>query len=910
MKLFTTYAKHLPMAAFFVLLTACGSGGGKKSNASVPGSSSSSSGSTKPAPVTNKINIKIDGLVGKIELVNGSDALVVSANGATQFAKSVEVGVSYNVQVLKQPENQICSVKNGRKVMVDNNPPVEISCSNGFGVAIDVVKPKDFGLKNLQVVSNYQRIGGANDPVLTLDSKIKTSQNSFIALKNASDEKTYFISYVYDAEQQRIKLDADHTALALLVMDPVITDAMSAHKLNVAGLFNLIAPMSAQNNRQIDGDLKKLSDEIAAQADKNVDLFGSQSKISALLEKANISVIDKISTLTAPATPPSNTDLGVEFKVENVAANKIALAVTNQRSRAVAVSLAGLNQPAVIDGYGTTKIEQNVEAGKFISLNVDVAGPGKLGNLIAANAGFKAAFIRSSLVDYYLPSLVYFSGSKNLSPELPLDCLSDENWQDLNAAGSNAWLSIQSLLEQDSYYKPYHGLADKYRAYWADAANMDDLLSCSSLGLSGLSAAEKLVAKSHLINLFVGFNKLREPNSVKEDLFRTEKQSTLASAIFNSAAQGVWAYSNAFTLDIKAPAIVDNETEVEFSARCLDAAKKEIACTLNWTLEDTKILEDTKATASSVKHLFKKPTNQIVNLVATGPGGAQISQEISISVASKSASIWVAKKDSSVAFDTTKPLEFDRVFVNTKLPQSLVIKNKGNKPLVISSIVISDAVFTTNLKETSIAVGAELTFDVEFKPLLANNYSGTITIISNDKLTASYQMTLTGIGVPAVTVGKYEVIENDAAPREEVVAATNETAISGDENFSQIRLFGQTSGVFPQISLKLLHFTGPGTYSLDDVDTDRDGFADETCLALYSAAKDYTQQYCTTSSSATRTGNSLVVTEIAADMYQVDYEFSAVNCLLPTGGASCTQKVIQLRGSTRVSKAVLEPLAP
>ena len=78
---------------------------------------------------------------------------------------------------------------------------------------------------------------------------------------------------------------------------------------------------------------------------------------------------------------------------------------------------------------------------------------------------------------------------------------------------------MQAQLEQDAYFKPYHTLADKYRAYWADPAHMDVLISCPSLGLSALSQAEKQIAKTHLAILFKGYNQLREPAGVKKTYF-------------------------------------------------------------------------------------------------------------------------------------------------------------------------------------------------------------------------------------------------------------------------------------------------------------------------------------------------------------------------------------------------------
>lgn len=899
--------RHLPWAIFVTLLTACGSSGGNKSSTPPSSSSSSSSsGSTKPTPTVNAVKIKIAGLDGTLELVNGTDPLVVKANGDTQFARTVEVGVSYNVRITKQPENQICSVvKNGHKVMAATNLPVEIACSNGFGVGLDIAKPKDFSLKNLQVVSNYQHLGGANDPALTIDSTIKTRQNSFIALKNASEERTYFVGYVDSQTQTRIKLDADNTALALLIMEPSITGVLTTHNLTVTNLYNLIAPVNAQNVRQLDGDLKKLSDEIARQADKNVDLFSAQSNIGALLEKALTSIIDKIASqpmaTETVSEPTPVADLGVDFKVVPLSATKIALTVNNQRQRTVSISgLSDHKTPTLLDGHNAITLEQTVEAGKFYKLNINVNGPGKLGNLKATDTEFKAAFVRSSLADYFMPNIAYFSGSQVLSAQLAMDCMSDDNLEDLTDVGDAVWSLVQSPLEQDLYYKAYHAMAEKYRAYWLDGAHMDDLLTCSSLGLAGLAANEKLIAKSHLISLLAGFNKLRDPASVKEDLFRTEKQSALVSALFKSAAQGLWSTTNAFTLDIKAPKSIDDETNAEFAARCLDEAKKEVACSLSWTLEDATL------TGSTVQYQFKKATARIVNLVASNASGAQVSQAIDINVIRKSAGIWLSIKGSSVVLDRSKPLDFDNVFVGTQLPQSLVIKNSGNLPLVISSISLDGAAFTTTLKEATVNVGSELVFPVEFNPAVAQAYTGVLSFQTNDKSNTQVQIHLAGLGTPAVAAGKYEIIENGET-QEKIVAQTNETAISGDESFSQVDLFGQSTGLFPRISLKLNKFTGPGSYSLDDIYVDKDDLP-ETCLALYAAVKDdFTQQYCTGTHSGKTYSGSLVVTEISVDMYKLDYDFSAVNCTNSTGGAICVEKVIQLRGTTNVKKAVLMP---
>ncbi len=875
------------------LITACGSG--KKSSSPAPSaSSSSSSGSTKPTPVVNKITVAVEGLNGKLELSNGGDILSISNNGEAQFPKGVEVGISYNVQIVSQPENQLCSVLYGRKLMVaSGNLPVKITCSDGFGVGLDITKPADLSLKNLQVVSNYQRLGGDNDPALTVDSKIKTSQNSFIALKDAPGAKTFYVSYVYGTEQARISLDGQHTALALLVMEPSITDALRTHKLSVSAFYDLIAPLNAQKNRQMEGDLKKLADEITRQVDKNADLFTASASLNPLIEKALISALDKIASLPEVVSKVSATaaaDSGVEFSVQALSDTKVKIAFNNTRDRAIAINgLKDQTAPLVIDALVTSSLEQTVEAGKFYNLTASVEGPGKIGTAKASAAAFQAAVTRSSLVDYFTPSLIYFSGGKNLTADLALDCLNAENEKELSTAANSVWSSIQTLLEQDNYYKPYHVLAEKFRAHWTDADHMDELLSCPSLGLSGLSQAEKQIAKIHLTKLFTGFNTLRDSASIKEDLFRTAKQSALVNALVNSAAQSQWNFTNAFTLDIKLPAQVDDETEAEFSARCLDATKKETSCALKWAFEETTL------SGSAVKYLFKKPNNQIVTVVATGSNGVQISQALEVRVQRKGSAISLSKKDVAIALDTGKPLEFDAVFVGTKLPQTLVLKNTGNAPLVISAITVEGAGFSVNLDQATIGVGETRSFEVSFSPDATNNYTGSLSILSNDKSLSSIKLILTGVGTPAVSVGKYSIME-DQIVRELNVADKYDAAISGDEEYANIQLFGLKDSLYPKIQLNLFGFTGPGTYPLYDANGNN-------CLASYIAARDFNQLYCTTAVE----GGSLVVTELSAETFRIDYDFYAVNCTNANGGTPCTRKVIQLRGSTEVAKSVLIP---
>lgn len=55
---------------------------------------------------------------------------------------------------------------------------------------------------------------------------------------------------------------------------------------------------------------------------------------------------------------------------------------------------------------------------------------------------------------------------------------------------------------------------------------------------------------------------------------------------------------------------------------------------------------------------------------------------------------------------------------------------------------------------------------------------------------------------------------------------------------------------------------------------------------------DFTQQYCTGITSGGTYSGTLVVTDISADMYKLDYDFSAVNCTQSNRAQSATKKLL------------------
>ena len=106
------------------------------------------------------------------------------------------------------------------------------------------------------------------------------------------------------------------------------------------------------------------------------------------------------------------------------------------------------------------------------------------------------------------------------------------------------------------------------------------------------------------------------------------------------------------------------------------------------------------------------------------------------------------------------PLDFGDVLVNSPISKNITIQNSGTADLVISGISISNTYFVipgeVSTREDAftlqnagtpitIAAGGSRTIDVQFLPIVARDYEGTVTLIHN----ASYSLStvqLTGYG--------------------------------------------------------------------------------------------------------------------------------------------------------------------
>jgi N-acetylneuraminic acid mutarotase len=139
-----------------LLVGGCGGSSGGTSNMGA-GSSGGGGGN----PVTYSVGGTVSGLAGTVVLeLNGGDSTSVSASGSFQFSTALASGAAYQVSVLTQPANQICTVSNGSGTATANISNVAVACVTQFTIGGTVtgltgsVTLQDNGQDTLTVTAN------------------------------------------------------------------------------------------------------------------------------------------------------------------------------------------------------------------------------------------------------------------------------------------------------------------------------------------------------------------------------------------------------------------------------------------------------------------------------------------------------------------------------------------------------------------------------------------------------------------------------------------------------------------------------------------------------------------------------------------------------------------------------------
>ena len=102
---------------------------------------------------------------------------------------------------------------------------------------------------------------------------------------------------------------------------------------------------------------------------------------------------------------------------------------------------------------------------------------------------------------------------------------------------------------------------------------------------------------------------------------------------------------------------------------------------------------------------------------------------------------------------TESSLSFSETFVGYSDSLELSIENSGTDTLSVTSIAIDNDVFTLSHSSATIIAGEALMLGIDFNPISAGDFSGTITIVSNDADQGSIEVSVSGSAVIAPVAG-------------------------------------------------------------------------------------------------------------------------------------------------------------
>jgi len=105
-----------------------------------------------------------------------------------------------------------------------------------------------------------------------------------------------------------------------------------------------------------------------------------------------------------------------------------------------------------------------------------------------------------------------------------------------------------------------------------------------------------------------------------------------------------------------------------------------------------------------------------------------------------------------IAVDETS-LSFAETFVGYSDSLELAIQNSGTDILSVTSITVDNDVFTLSHSSATIIAGETLMLGIDFIPTSADNYSGTITVVSDDTDQGTIMVSVSGSAIIAPVAG-------------------------------------------------------------------------------------------------------------------------------------------------------------
>ncbi len=122
---------------------------------------------------------------------------------------------------------------------------------------------------------------------------------------------------------------------------------------------------------------------------------------------------------------------------------------------------------------------------------------------------------------------------------------------------------------------------------------------------------------------------------------------------------------------------------------------------------------------------------------------------------------------------------------------SLEIINSGNGPLNVTDVTVDDPVFGIDLTAFTIAPFGSYILPLTFDPTLEQAYPATLTVTSNDPVNGTYDVALTGTGLPSATFDIPELIIYDtlAAGASNAKTFAIKNLAAGDLNWEFTSIF-------------------------------------------------------------------------------------------------------------------------
>lgn len=173
------------------------------------------------------------------------------------------------------------------------------------------------------------------------------------------------------------------------------------------------------------------------------------------------------------------------------------------------------------------------------------------------------------------------------------------------------------------------------------------------------------------------------------------------------------------------------------------------------------------------------------------------------------------------------PISFEDTFIGGTDSLEMIITNNGSDILNITSITIDEVVFSLDTSPFSLNPSEEHTLVIYFEPVAVNDYTGTITVNSNDTSDPVVTIDVTGSGIepPVISITPTNLTENLFTGETSTQTFTienignNDLVISNSINITAMPSSSSEALNTPPKSDYLQSYSTPSSYSKEPIST-------------------------------------------------------------------------------------------